>query len=92
MAMAKQNYKNDCIIFNTLNELLPQEHFVRKLDNCIEFTFIEKLVKNLYSDSGRPSIPPVVLFKLLFINIIFGINSMRRTCEECKVNIAYRCF
>ena len=65
---------------------------VRKLDNCIDFTFIEDLVKDLYSIGGRPSIPPVVLFKLLFINIVFGINSMRRTCEECKVNIAYRWF
>ena len=92
MAMTKQKYKNDCIIFNTLNDLVPQEHLVRKLDNCIDFTFIEELVKDLYSLAGRPSIPPVVLFKLIFINIIFGINSMRRTCEECKVNIAYRWF
>ena len=75
---------------NTLEELVPQEHLVRKLDNCIDFRFIEELVKDLYSVAGRPSIPPVVLFKLILINIIFGINSMRRTCEECKVNLAYR--
>ena len=92
MAMTKQRFKNDCIILNTLDDLVPQEHLVRKLDNCIDFTFIEDLVKDLYSDFGRPSIPPVVLFKLIFINIIFGINSMRRTCEESKVNIAYRWF
>ena len=75
MAMTKQKSKNDCNILNTLDELVPQEHLVRKLDNCIDFTFIEELVKDLYSDFGRPSIPPVVLFKLIFINIIFGINS-----------------
>lgn len=92
MSMSKQKYKNDCIIFNTLDELVPREHLVRKLDNCMSFTFIEDLVKDLYSGGGRPSIPPVVLFKLIFINIVFGINSMRRTCEECKVNIAYRWF
>ena len=92
MAMTKQSFKNDCIIFNTLNDLVPQDHLVRKLDNSIDFTFIEDLVKDLYSPFGRLSIPPVVLFKLIFINIIFGINSMRRTCEECKVNIAYRWF
>ena len=92
MSMTKQNYKNDCMIMNTLEELVPQEHLVRKLDNCIDFSFIEEIVKNLYSEIGRPSISPVVLFKLIFINIIFGINSMRRTCEECKVNIAYRWF
>lgn len=92
MSMTKQNYKNDCMIMNTLEELVPQEHLVRKLDNCIDFRFIEEIVKDLYSEIGRPSISPVVLFKLIFINIIFGINSMRRTCEECKVNIAYRWF
>ena len=90
MAMTKQICKNDCLIFNTLEELVPKEHLVRKLENCIDFSFIEDKVKNLYSICGRPSIPPVVLFKLIFINKIFGINSMRRTCEECKVNIAYR--
>lgn len=92
MAMTKQKYKKDCMILNTLEELVPQEHLVRKLDYCIDFTFIEKFVKDLYSNFGRPSIPPVVLFKLIFINIIFGINSMRKTCEESKVNIAYRWF
>ena len=92
MAMTKQKYKNDCIILSTIEELVPKDHLVRKLDNCIDFRFIEELVKDLYSIGGRPSIPPVVLFKLIFINIIFGINSMRRTCEECKVNIAYRWF
>lgn len=63
MAMPEQNFKNDCIIFNTLNDLVPQDHLVRKLDNSIDFTFIEDLVKNLYSPFGRLSIPPVVLFK-----------------------------
>ena len=92
MAMTKQEYKKDCIILSTLDELVPKDHLVRKLDNCIDFTFIEELVKDLYSLSGRPSVPPVVLFKLIFINIVFGINSMRRTCEESQVNMAYRWF
>ena len=92
MAMTRQRYKNDCIILSTLEQLVPKEHLVRKLDSCIDFTFIEDLVKNLYSEIGKPSVAPMVLFKLIFINIIFGINSMRKTCEECKVNIAYRWF
>ena len=90
MSMTKQKYKNDCIIFDTLENLVPQDHLVRKIERCMDFTFIEYEVKDLYSSVGRASIPPVVLFKLLLINKIFGINSMRRTCEECKVNIAYR--
>lgn len=92
MSMTKQKYKNDCIIFSTLEDLVPQDHLVRKIERCMDFTFIEYEVKELYSSVGRASIPPVVLFKLLLINKIFGINSMRKTCEECKVNIAYRWF
>ncbi len=47
MAMTRQNYKNDCMIFSTLDDLVPQEHLVRKLDNCMDFSFIEDKVKFL---------------------------------------------
>ena len=90
MAMTKQLYKNDSIILRTIEELVPENHLVRKLDECIDLHFIEDEVEDLYSSMGRPSIPPIVLFKLIIINKVFGINSMRRTCEECQVNIAYR--
>lgn len=92
MAMTRQSGKNDSIIMRTIEELVPKEHLVRKLDACMDFRFIEDEVENLYSVFGRKSIPPVVLFKLIIINKVFGINSMRRTCEECKVNLAYRWF
>ena len=81
MAMTKQKYKNDCIIMRTIEELVPMDHLVRKIDECMNFSFIEDKVKHLYSAFGRQSIPPIVLFKLLMINKLFGINSMRRTCE-----------
>ena len=93
MAMTNRyNRKHDSFIMYTIEELVPQDHLVRKLEAGIDFRFIYPRVKELYSSIGRPSIDPVVLFKLLFINITFGINSMRRTCEECKVNLAYRWF
>ena len=90
MAMTRQIYKNDCIIFSTIEDLVPLDHLVRKIEDCIDLSFIEDESEELYSPFGRPSIPPKVLFKLLIINYMFGINSMRRTCEECKVNLAYR--
>lgn len=92
MSMTKQKIKNDYIIFNTLEDLVPQEHLATKIERCMDFTFIKYDVKDLYSSVGCASIPPVWLFKLLLINKIFSINSMRKTCEECKVNIAYRWF
>ena len=90
--MTRQYCKNDCLILRTIDELVPRDHLVRKIDECMNFKFIEDKVKVLYSPLGRQSIPPIVLFKLLMINKCFGINSMRKTCEECKVNLAYRWF
>ena len=91
MAMTcRNNIKRDSFIMSTIDELVPQDHLVRKLERGMDLSFIYEKVRYLYSPFGRPSIDPVVLFKLLLINIIFGLNSMRKTCEECKVNLAYR--
>lgn len=92
MAMTKRTRKNDSFILNTIEGLVPQDHEVRKLESCIDWEFIYPLVEPLYSDIGRPSIDPVVLFKMILINILFGIGSMRRTCKEIQVNLAYRWF
>ncbi len=68
-----------------LEQLVPQEHLVRKIDKVIDFEFIRERVKNLYSDcKGRPSIDPVVLFKIVFIQFLFGIKSMRQTIKEMR--------
>lgn len=93
MAMTnRNNTKFDSIIMYTLDELVPQDHLVRKLENALDFRFIYPKVRHLYSQHGRPSIDPVVLFKMLMINILFGYNSMRRTCQEIQVNLAHRWF
>lgn len=88
----RNNIKHDSIIFDTIDNLVPPDHIVRKLEEAVEWNFIYPLVKDLYSSEGRPSIDPVVLFKMIFINFCFGINSMRKTCKEIEVNLAYRWF
>lgn len=90
MSMTKHSYHNDPWVFTNLEELVPQDHLVRKMDRCMDWKFIYPLIDNLYSDIGRPSIDPVVLFKMIILNIAFGYNSMRRTCREIEVNVAYR--
>ena len=77
---------------NSLDNLVPADHLVRKLDEFIDWSFINTLTDPLYSNTGRGRIDPVILFKMIFINKLFGINSMRKTCEEIKVNLAYRWF
>ncbi len=73
----------------TIDQLVPQDYLVRKLEAAIDFSFIYPLVENLYSSLGRPSIDPVVLFKMTFIQYVFGIRSMRQTIKEIETNMAY---
>lgn len=76
-----------------LEDMVAKDHILRKIDEAIDFTHIYDIVKEKYCpDNGRPSIDPVVLFKIVLIQHLFGIPSLRKTAEEIKVNIAYRWF
>lgn len=76
----------------TLESLMPQEHFLRRLDGLMDFSFIYQRVESLYSRRGRPSIDPVVVVKMLLLGYMYGIDSERRLEQEVRVNIAYRWF
>lgn len=91
MGVKYSNERNQVEIIS-LEELVPENHLVRKLDAALDFSFIYEVVKDLYKPYGRESIDPVVLIKITFIQYIFGIRSMRRTIEEIQVNFAYRWF
>lgn len=79
--------------FVSIEELVPQDHLLRKIDSVIDFDFIRDKVKDLYcADNGRPAIDPVVLFKMLFLGYLFGVRSERQLVKEIQVNLAYRWF
>ncbi len=62
----------DQIEFTSLEELVPEDHLVRKLENAIDWSFIYELVENSYcEDNGRPSLDPVILIKLAVIQFMF---------------------
>lgn len=86
-------YKRQEIGFYALEDLVPQDHLLRQIDEVIDFSFIYDLVKDSYSvDQGRPSLDPVLLVKIPLIQTLFGIRSMRQTIKEIEVNLAYRWF
>jgi transposase len=88
---AEGNRKQISIV--CIEDLVPNNHILRDIDKAIDFSFIYDEVKDLYSDeTGRPSVDPVVLFKIILIQYIFGIRSMRQTIREIEVNNAYRWF
>lgn len=65
----------------SLDALVPKNHLLRKIDKLVSSDFIYLIVESTYSTIGRPSIDPVVLIKLVFIQYLFGIRSMRQTIK-----------
>jgi transposase len=75
----------------SIDDLVPENHLLRDVECAISLDFIYDEVEDLYClDNGRPSIDPVVLFKIVLIKFLFGIRSMRQTIKEIEVNMAYR--
>ena len=91
--VSRKSFDQPMYIYKTMEELIPKDHFLRKVDKVIDFNFIRELVKDLYSKNmGRPSIDPVVAVKIWLIGYLYGLGSERRLIEDIKVNIAYRWF
>ena len=85
-----ENIKDE-IILMTLSEIVPKDHFLRKVDKAIDFKFIYDLTEKYYSHTtGRNSLDPVVLFKLVFLKDFYGIKSMRETIKKNRTDAAFR--
>lgn len=93
MLRTKEKETRKQIRYVCIEDLVPQDHLLRGVENAVDFSFVRDEVRELYSeDKGRPSVDPVTLIKLCIINYLYGYNSMRRTIRECEVNMAYRWF
>jgi transposase len=91
--LKKQGGKPTELEFVSIDELVPGDHLLRKVERAVDFSFIRERVASLYcADNGRPAIDPVILFKMLFIGYLFGIRSERQLAREIEVNVAYRWF
>lgn len=91
--LMKEKTERNTLEMVSVEGLVPQNHLLRKIDSAVDFTHIYDFVEDLYCpDNGRPSVDPVVLFKMVLIQHLYGIPSLRRTVEEIRVNVAYRWF
>jgi transposase len=76
----------------SLEDLVPEDNFYRQVEHGIDLSFVRDLVRHLYSDFGRPSVDPVVFFKLQLIAFFEGIRSERLLMETVSLNLAHRWF
>ena len=75
-----------------LDKVVPGDHLVRQIDAMLDPSWVHKEFAASYSHTGRPSIDPVLMIRMLIVGYVFAIRSERRICAEVQVNLAYRWF
>jgi transposase len=75
-----------------LDKVVPADHLVRKIDGVLDLDWVHKELAPYYSNTGRPSIDPVLMIRMLLVGYVFAIRSERQLCSEVQVNLAYRWF
>jgi len=68
-----------------LEDLVPKNHILRKIDKWIDLSVVHRETEGLYRHTGRPSIDPEVLIRMMIIGYLYGITSERRLCEEIQL-------
>jgi len=90
--MGKKTEQPPLFYYINIRNMIPKNHILRLINKYIDFSFIRKRAKHLYSSTGRPSIDPEVLLRMLLIGYLYGIASERRLCEEVSMHVGYRWF
>jgi transposase len=75
-----------------LDKVVPPDHLVRQIEGVLDLSWVHKELAPYYSHTGRPSIDPALMIRMLIVGYVFAIRSERRICAEVRVNLAYRWF
>ena len=75
-----------------LGDAVPEDHLVRKIDTALDLSWLRSELTPHYSSTGRPSIDPELMIRMLVVGYVFAIRSERLLCREVQVNLAYRWF
>ena len=91
--MGQQNGTQDRLFYSfNLDAHVPADHLLRGIDRVLDLTDLRRHLASFYSHTGRPSIDPELMVRMLLVGYCFGIRSERRLCEEVHLNLAYRWF
>ncbi len=90
--MGQQSRTESLFYYFRLEEQIPNDHLLRVIDGHVDFSFVREQLKDFYSLTGRPSIDPEVLLRLLLVGYLYGITSERRLMDEVRMHLAYRWF
>ncbi len=93
LIMMGQHARSEALFYYfTLEEYIPQNHLLRLIDKHIDFSFVREQLRDSYSDTGRPSVDPELLLRILLIGYLYGITSERKLVEDLGMHLAWRWF
>src|SRR6516225_1686756 len=91
--MGERQVQQDALFYEfSLERHVPETHLLRAIDRFVELDELRAHLAPFYSETGRPSIDPELLIRMLKVGYCCGIRSERRLCEEVHLNLAYRWF
>jgi len=91
--MGERRVRQDALFYGfSLEEHVPAAHLLRSVDRFVELDGLRRELAPYYSATGRPSVDPELMIRMLIVGYCFGIRSERRLCEEVHLNLAYRWF
>jgi transposase len=92
-AMMGQHVRSESLFYYfRIEDLVPQNHLLRLIDQHVSFDFVRDKLKDFYSDTGRPSVDPELLLRILLIGYLYGVTSERKLVEELTMHLAWRWF
>jgi len=93
LIMMGQHDRSEALFYYfRLEDQVPETHLLRLIDKHISFEFVGQQLKDSYSDTGRPSIDPELLLRILLMGYLYGISSERKLVEELRMHLAWRWF
>ena len=91
--MGERQVQQDALFYEfSLERHVPEKHLLRAVDRFVDLSGVRGHLAPFYSATGRPSIDPELLIRMLIVGYCFGIRSERRLCEEVHLNLGYRWF
>ena len=90
--MGKQSAQEELFYQFRLEDHVPVDHMLRRIDAVLNFDGVRSALASHYSPTGRPSIDPELMLRMLLIGYAYGIRSERLLCSEVHLNLAYRWF
>ncbi len=84
--MGQQCRSESLFYYFRIEDHVPENHLLRAIDRYVSFDFVREKLKPLHSDTGRPSIDPERLLRIMLIGYLFGVTSERKLIEELRMH------